>query len=123
MTFVPALRSLLPVQKVEPAAEAGPSERLLTALGRELNRRPGAFIGAAATLSAAALAAAARVPRTYSFPNYLPRASKGWADLLAVQAQFPGVVPMVVLLEGKRGFASEPATLSFPAVAAPRDEA
>jgi predicted RND superfamily exporter protein len=115
MTFVPALRSLLPARELGATRRRPPStlDRLLAALGRGVYRRPRPFAAAGALLVVLGFAAALRMPSSYSLPDYLPPSSTGRRHLEAVRAEFPGTVPLIVLLEGGPTFSREPATVAF----------
>jgi uncharacterized protein len=105
MTFIPALRSLLPAPRRQPG-EGGITHRFLDVLERAVVERRGrrVLIGTAVALGLAAAGAA--MIRTYgSTREYLPADSLARRDLAAVEEHFPGTVTMTLLWEGEPGSA------------------
>ena len=100
MTFVPALRSLLPAPRAT-MRRHGPVQRMLDGLERAVLERGGraVLIGAGIALVAAAIGATQI--RTYgSTSEYLPHGSIARDHLEQIQQHFPGTTTMTVLYEG-----------------------
>ena len=100
MTFVPALRSLLPAPRAA-TRRHGPIQRVLDGLERAILDRGGraVLIGAGVALLIAAIGAAQI--RTYgSTSEYMPRGSLPRDHLEWIQQHFPGTTTMTVLYEG-----------------------
>lgn len=100
MTFVPALRSLLPAPRAV-RRRGGPIQHMLDALERAVLERGGRAVligtGVAVLL---AIAGAAQI-RTYgSTREYLARGSVPRDHLEQIQRHFPGTTTMTVLYEG-----------------------
>ena len=115
MTFIPALRSLLPAPPRVPA-EGGPTARLLSALGAAILHTRGrrVLIGTAVAVVTAAFGAL--FIRTYgSTREYLPRNSLARRHLEEIEKHFPGTVTFTVLYEGEPGSARTVALLQHQA--------
>ncbi|MBX3025822.1 MMPL family transporter [bacterium] len=100
MTFVPALRSLLPAPRPMPRRD-GPIQRLLDGLEQAIMRRGGraVLIGTAIAVLLA-IAGAAQI-RTYgSTSEYLAHGSIPRDHLEQIQQHFPGTTTMTLLYEG-----------------------
>jgi predicted RND superfamily exporter protein len=111
MTFVPALRSLLPAPRVAHRRD-GTIHRLLDVLERAILRRGGrpVLIGTAVALLLAAVGAVQI--RTYgSTREYLAHGSLPRDHLEEVERHFPGTVTMTVLYEGPPESAKQLAVL------------
>jgi len=105
MTFIPALRALLPAPKRLPKSE-GITKKLLTAFEHGVMRQRGraVFIGSAVVLGLA-LAGAAQI-RTYgSTREYMPKRSEPRLHLEEIERHFDGTVTMTMLYEGPDGSA------------------
>ena len=103
MTFIPALRALLPAPRRVPG-EGGPTHAFLSFLARGiLGRRGRGVVVAAALVLALAVAGALRI-RTYgSARDYMPRGGVARTHLEAIEQHFPGTVTMTVLYVGPPG--------------------
>jgi predicted RND superfamily exporter protein len=100
MTFVPALRSLLPAPRLKPRA-GGVIKRMLDGLERAILARRGraVLIGGGLALVFALLGAAQ--VRTYGpTREYLERGGLPRAHLEQIQSHFPGTTTMTILYEG-----------------------
>jgi uncharacterized protein len=105
MTFIPALRSLIPAPRHLPS-EGGATQRLLTALHRAIfsGRGRPILIGTGVAI-ALALLGLTRI-RTYgSTREYLPPDSIARRNLEAIEKHFEGTVTMTILYEGPPGSA------------------
>src|SRR5438067_1079929 len=102
MTFIPALRALLPAPRRVPG-EGGPTHAFLSFLARSiLGRRGRGVVVAAALVLALAVAGALRI-RTYgSARDYMPRGGVARTHLEAIEQHFPGTVTMTVLSDDPR---------------------
>jgi uncharacterized protein len=105
MTFIPALRTLLPAPRIRGGRD-GMIGRLLTALEHAILDRGGRRV-IVATAAVLALAAAGAVQiRTYgSTREYLAADSLPRRHLEEIQRHFPGTYTMTVLYEGPKGSA------------------
>src|SRR5437763_2763764 len=103
MTFIPALRALLPAPRRVPG-EGGPTHAFLSFLARGiLGRRGRGVVVAAALVLALAVAGALRI-RTYgSARDYMPRGGLARTHLEAIEQHFQGTVTMTVLYVGPPG--------------------
>ena len=105
MTFIPALRALLPAPRRVPP-EGGFTQRVLSALEHAIVHRRGraVLIGTGVTLALAAIGAF-RI-RTYgSTREYMPRNGIARRHLEEIEKHFEGTVSMTVLWEGEPGSA------------------
>lgn len=105
MTFIPALRAVLPAPRRLPP-EGGVVAGVLASLERGILRRRGrrVLIGTAVALLLAA-AGAAQI-RTYGpTREYLPENSLARRDLAALEQHFRGTTTMTLLYEGEAGIA------------------
>jgi hypothetical protein len=105
MTFIPALRAILPAPRRTPS-ESGWTKRVLESLERSVVRDGGrpVLIGTAVVLGISLLGAAQI--RTYGpTREYMPRDSTTRRDLEAIERHFPGTTTMTVLYEGEPGSA------------------
>jgi predicted RND superfamily exporter protein len=105
MTFIPALRALLPAPKRLPKAE-GLTKKILSAFESAVLRHGGRaiFIGSGVLL-ALALAGAVQI-RTYgSTREYMPEQSTPRLHLEEIERHFDGTVTMTMLYEGPAGSA------------------
>lgn len=103
MTFIPALRALLPAPKRLPKSE-GITKKILTAFESAVLNNGGrtVFIGSGVVL-ALALAGAAQI-RTYgSTREYMPKRSEPRQHLEEIERHFDGTVTMTFLYEGPDG--------------------
>ncbi|HZR83886.1 MAG TPA: MMPL family transporter [Candidatus Binatia bacterium] len=110
MTFIPALRTLLPAPRIRPRGE-GLTGRFLAVLERAILERGGRrVIVASVVVLALAVIGALRI-RTYgSTREYMARDSLPRLHLEEIQRHFPGTYTMTVLYEGPAGAAK---TLPF----------
>ena len=100
MTFVPALRSLLPAPRVAHRRD-GVVHRLLDVLERAILRRGGRSVLLATGVALVLAALGAMQIRTYgSTSEYLARGSIPRDHLDQIQQHFPGTTTMTVLYEG-----------------------
>jgi len=105
MTFIPALRTVLPPPRRMPS-EGGVTKHILESLQRGVLRHGGrvVLIGTAVAI-ALSLIGAARI-RTYGETReYLPKDSMARKDLEDLEQHFPGTTNMTVLYEGEPGSA------------------
>lgn len=105
MTFIPALRAVLPAPR-RLAADDGLASVILASLERGVLRRGGrrVLIGSALALLLA-LAGAAQI-RTYGpTREYMPEDSLARRDLEALERHFRGTTTMTLLYEGEAGMA------------------
>jgi uncharacterized protein len=100
MTFVPALRSLLPAPKAA-MSKGGVAQRILTLLERAIRDRGGRPVLIAAGVALLLAAVGATQIRTYgSTREYLARGSLPRLHLEEIERHFPGTVTMTVLYDG-----------------------
>jgi len=100
MTFVPALRSLLPAPKTT-IAKGGIAQRVLAALEHSILDRSGRPVLIATGIALLLAAAGAAQIRTYgSTREYLARDSLPRLHLEEIERHFPGTVTMTVLYDG-----------------------
>ena len=111
MTFIPALRALLPAPRLKPSTD-GPTARLLDGLERAIVDHGGrAVLIGTAIAFALSLAGALRV-RTYGPTlEYLAQGGVPRTHLAKIQEHFPGTTTMTILYEGKPGDAKSIALL------------
>src|SRR5689334_19656372 len=105
MTFIPALRALLPAPRRVPP-EGGLTQRVLSALEHAIVHRRGraVLVGTGVTLALAAIGAL-RI-RTYgSTREYMPRDGIARRHLEEIEKHFEGTVSMTVLWKGNQGSA------------------
>jgi predicted RND superfamily exporter protein len=103
MTFIPALRSLLPAPKRVPP-EGGPTQWLLDTLQRAILWRRGrrVLVGTAVALALAAVGAG--MVRVYgSVREYMPPDSLPRVHLAEIEKHFAGTVTMTILYKGEPG--------------------
>lgn len=103
LTFIPALRAVLPAPKRLPP-HGGVTDALLTALYRGITQRRGraVVIGTAVAL----LLSLAAVPRIRTFGStreYMPKDSIPRRHLEKIEEHFKGTITMTVLYEGDQG--------------------
>ena len=100
MTFVPALRSLLPAPRSAPHRDS-PVQRLLDGLERAILHRRGrpVLIGSAVALLLAAVGAT-QIQTYGSTREYLARGGLPREHLEQIDRHFPGTVTMTMLYEG-----------------------
>jgi hypothetical protein len=115
MTFIPALRTILPAPRRTPS-EGGITKRVLESLERAVLRDQGrAVLIGTAVVIALSLAGAARI-RTYGpTREYMPKHSVARQDLEAIEQHFQGTTTMTVLYEGEPGSAKSVAVLAHMA--------
>jgi predicted RND superfamily exporter protein len=100
MTFIPALRSLLPAPKVR-APRDGITRRILAGLERAILDRGGRPVLVATGIALLLAAAGAAQIRTYgSTREYLARDSLPRRHLEEIERHFPGTITMTVLYDG-----------------------
>src|SRR5438876_740372 len=105
MTFIPALRALLPAPRRVPA-EGGPTHRLLSVLHAAIFHAGGRRILVATGLALASAALGAVFIRTYgSTREYMPPDSMARVHLAEIEKHFPGTVTMTILYQGPPGSA------------------
>ncbi|MDX2169995.1 MAG: MMPL family transporter [Deltaproteobacteria bacterium] len=105
MTFVPALRSLLPVPRAR-LPKGGATQWLLDTLERAvLQHRGRSVLIATAVLLGLAVAGATRIHTYGSTRDYLATGSLPRTHLEAIERHFPGTVTMTVLYDGPPGSA------------------
>jgi hydrophobe/amphiphile efflux-3 (HAE3) family protein len=105
MTFIPALRSLLPAPRRVPA-EGGLTAWLLGRLHAGIIENGGRRILVASGATLALAGVGALFIRTYgSTRDYLPRDSLMRRHLTEIEKHFPGTVSMTILWEGPPGSA------------------
>jgi predicted RND superfamily exporter protein len=105
MTFIPALRALLPAPRRVPP-EGGLTQRVLSALEHAIVRRRGraVLVGTGVALALAAIGAL-RI-RTYgSTREYMPRDGIARRHLEEIEKHFEGTVSMTILWKGDQGSA------------------
>jgi hypothetical protein len=103
VTFIPALRSILPVPKRMPS-HGGPTQRLLATLHHAILYRRGRriLIGTAVALGLAAVGAS--FVRVYgSVREYMPPDSLPRIHLAEIEKHFSGTVTMTILYKGEPG--------------------
>jgi len=100
MTFIPALRSVLPAPRHAPT-EGGWTARVLASLQRAVLRRHGraVLIGTAVALALSAVGVL-RIRTFGPTREYIPRDSLARRSLEALEQHFPGTVTMTVLYDG-----------------------
>src|SRR5262249_32234591 len=100
MTFIPALRTVLPAPRHAPT-EGGWTARILAALQRAVLRRHGrsVLVGTAIVLALAAVGTL-RIRTFGPTREYMPRESLARRHLEALEQHFPGTVTMTVLFDG-----------------------
>jgi predicted RND superfamily exporter protein len=116
MTFIPALRVLLPVRlaDVRPAMQEGRLVRVLdTIAAAAVGRGRSVIIAGACVVLAVAAIGAAQIRPWASLQEYLPYGGRGRRDLEAIREHFPGTNTMTVLVEGAPGAAHSPAVIRF----------
>ena len=100
MTFVPALRSLLPAPKAT-VPKGGIAQRILAGLERAILDRGGRRVLIATGVALVLAAAGAVQIRTYgSTREYMARGSLPRLHLEEIERHFPGTVTMTVLYDG-----------------------
>jgi len=105
MTFIPALRALLPAPRRVPP-EGGLTQRMLSALEHAIVHRRGraVLVGTGVTLALAAIGAL--MIRTYgSTREYMPRDGIARRHLEEIEKHFEGTVSMTILWKGDQGSA------------------
>jgi uncharacterized protein len=105
MTFIPALRALLPAPRRVPP-EGGLTQRVLSTLEHAIVRRRGraVLVGTGVALALAAIGAL-RI-RTYgSTREYMPRDGIARRHLEEIEKHFEGTVSMTILWKGDQGSA------------------
>ncbi len=117
MTFIPALRSILPVRlrDAEGAVHRGRAVRVLEALASAALDRRGrvVMLGAAVAVLVVSVWGAMHLRPWASLREYLLAGSRGRIDLEVIQRHFPGTNTMTVLVEGPPGAAQSPAVVQF----------
>ena len=105
MTFIPALRAVLPAPRRRPS-EGGPTKRLLRLIERaDLYRGGKPVLVATAVVLVLAFAGMAQI-RTYGpTREYMPRHSAARQHLDELEKHFPGTTTMTILYEGDPGAA------------------
>ena len=100
MTFIPALRAVLPAPRHAPT-EGGWTARVLASLQRAVLRRRGraVLIGTAVVLALSAVGML-RIRTFGPTREYMPRDSLARRSLEALEQHFPGTVTMTVLYDG-----------------------
>jgi predicted RND superfamily exporter protein len=111
MTFIPALRSVLPAPRRLPRG-AGFTDRMLTFLQRGIVRQGGrpVLIGTAIAL-ALAVAGALQIQTYGSTREYLAKDGLPRVHLEAIERHFPATVTMTILYDGEAGSAKTVAML------------
>jgi hypothetical protein len=105
MTFIPALRALLPAPRRLPS-EGGITQRLLTVLHRAIFTRRGRPILIGTGIALALAAVGMTQVHTYgSTREYLPHESLARRNLEAIEKHFEGTVTMTILYQGPAGSA------------------
>jgi hypothetical protein len=105
MTFIPALRSLLPAPRRVPG-EGGMTYRILSTLHHNIMYARGLRIMVATGVVLVISAIGALFIRTYgSTREYIPHASMARRHLDEIEKHFPGTVTMTILYEGAPGSA------------------
>ena len=116
MTFIPALRSLLPVRMkdVQPTVRGGRIVRVLEAVARAATG-PGRRIiaGVAAAVLIVSVAGAVHIRSWASLREYFLRDSRSRLDLEVLEPHFPGTNTMTVLIEGAPGAVQSPEVIGF----------
>jgi predicted RND superfamily exporter protein len=105
MTFIPALRTVLPAPRRRPS-EAGPTKRLLHLIERlDLYRGGRVVLVATAIVLVLAVAGIAQI-RTYGpTSEYMPKHGIARRNMDALEQHFPGTVTLTMLYEGQPGSA------------------
>jgi predicted RND superfamily exporter protein len=120
MTFIPALRSLLPAPRRVPA-EGGLTHRVLSVLQDAILHARGRRVLVASGVALGAAAVGALFIRTYgSTREYMPPDSMARVHLDQIEKHFPGTISMTILYEGEPGSARTVGTIQH--VAALQDE-
>ena len=103
MTFIPALRAVLPAPRRVPP-EHGATQRMLDAFHRGIMRDRGrpVLIGTAVTLVLAVIGIA-RIRTFGSTREYMPPDTVSRIHLEKIEEHFPGTVTMTILYEGEAG--------------------
>jgi predicted RND superfamily exporter protein len=105
MTFIPALRALLPAPRRMPPA-AGLTHRLLATLQTAILHERGRRVLVASALALGIAGIGTLFIRTYgSTREYTPRDSMTRVHLNEIEKHFPGTVTMTILYEGEQGSA------------------
>ncbi len=105
MTFIPALRALLPAPRRLPAA-GGLTARFLAGLETAILHRRGRAVLVVSGSALALAAVGAFFIRTYgSTREYMPRDGMARRHLEEIEKHFPGTVTMTILWEGEPGAA------------------
>src|SRR5438874_6752353 len=100
MTFIPALRALLPAPRRLPG-EGGPTHAFLSFLARSILGRRGRGVVVAAALVLALAVAGALRSRTYgSARGCMPRGGLARVHLAEIEKHFPGTITMTILYQG-----------------------
>ncbi len=104
LTFIPALRALLPAPRRRHTPEGGVATRILAMLQRAVVRSRGrAVLLGTGLVLALALAGMMRLRGFGPTREYMPATSPGRVHLEAIERHFPGTVTMTVLYEGAPG--------------------
>jgi len=105
MTFIPALRALLPAPRRLPG-EGGPTHWVLSTLHAAIFHAGGRRILVATVLALASAALGAVFIRTYgSTREYMPPDGMARVHLAEIEKHFPGTVTMTILYQGPPGSA------------------
>jgi predicted RND superfamily exporter protein len=117
MTFIPALRSLLPVRMadIQPPARRGWLGRILDAIAAAAAAGTGRaviFAGASLVL-AVAVVGAVQIRGWASLEEYWLSGGRAQHDLGVIREHFPGTNTMTVLIEGEPGSAQTPEVVHF----------
>jgi predicted RND superfamily exporter protein len=111
MTFIPALRSVLPAPRRLPRT-GGPTDRLLAALQRAILHRGGRSVLIATAIALVIAGVGAVQIRTFgSTREYLAEGSLPRTHLDAIERHFPATVTMTILYEGGPDSATSVAVL------------
>src|SRR5437867_2188346 len=103
MTFIPALRALLPVPRRVPG-EGGPTHWVLSTLHVAIFHAGGRRILVATVVALASAALGAVFIRTYgSTREYMPPDGMARVHLAEIEKHFPGTVTMTILYQGPPG--------------------
>src|SRR4029453_11868577 len=103
MTFIPAVRAILPAPRQRERQRAGDERWLATALRHVASvvvSRPGLVLGVAGALLALALPGAWRLHVDNSFRGLFPASSALRRDDAAINARFAGTSTLRLLVEG-----------------------
>jgi hypothetical protein len=117
MTFIPALRSLLPVRMtdVQPAVHRGRTVHALERIA-DMATRPrgrGVVLGTAGVVLVVAGLGALQIRPWSSLREYLLPGSRGRRDLQTIERHFAGTNTMTILVEGDPGSAQSPVVVRF----------